>query len=134
MDLEHKKSKKYLTFTDNFATSWGKDHAPIAINEFEKINNVKVQECGLFVDPLEPYLGASPDGLIEEDAIIEGKRPKNISSLTPLEGIKNRKIKFAKIENNKMKLNKNHNYYYQVQGQLHVTKRDYYIFIVWTNI
>lgn len=61
--------------------------------------NIKVQQCGLFVDPLEPYyIGALPDGLIEEDGIIEVKCPKNSTRLSPMQAmaVKNFKsINFA---------------------------------------
>lgn len=32
-----------------------------------------------------------------------------------------------------MEMNKNHDWYYQVQGQLHITKKNVCIFAVWTG-
>lgn len=126
------KTLLYGTFNGNQYTQWGKDHEDTAIEQFEELQNFHVQQCGFFVDLEESYLGASPDGLIGNDTIIEVKCPKTCSEMTPLQGISNGKIKFAKMEKGRMKLLKNHNYYYQVQGQLHVTRRKKCYFIVWT--
>ncbi|XP_046143470.1 uncharacterized protein LOC123988250 [Osmia bicornis bicornis] len=75
-----------------------------------------------FIDSAIPFLGASPDGLINEEGIVEIKYPKTAENLLPEEAIKSvaviRRI-FADAEGNS--LNRNHYYYYQVQGQLHVT-------------
>lgn len=35
-------------------------------------------------------------------------------------------------KNGELKLKTSHDYYYQVQGQLHITERQYCYFIVWT--
>lgn len=45
-------------------TEYGKNHESIAREEFAKLKNVCVQECGLFIDENLGFLGASPYGLI----------------------------------------------------------------------
>jgi hypothetical protein len=51
--------------------------------------------------------------------------------MTPHQGVVAKKIKFLNICNNgDLQLNKNHNYYYQVQGQLRVANKLSFYFIV----
>ncbi|KAJ8872464.1 hypothetical protein PR048_026069 [Dryococelus australis] len=44
-----------------------------AISLYERVYNVKVEPCGLIVKKEMPYLGASPDGLIGNDGLVEVK-------------------------------------------------------------
>ena len=74
----------------------------------------KVTKCGLIVSDSVPYLAASPDGLVGMDAILEIKCPyqardREISHIS---------IPYLKETDNVLSLNKNHNYFYQIQGQL----------------
>ena len=57
------------------AVNHGKTYESIAIKKFEELNNLAVSKVGLCVNPNFPYLGASPDGLISEDTILEVKCP-----------------------------------------------------------
>lgn len=70
----------------------------------------------------QPFLAVSPDGLIELDALVELKCPASAKDFTPEEAITNKKIKSCIIKNGNL-INRNDNYYYQIQGQLHVTNR-----------
>lgn len=94
--------------------------------------NLKVLPAGLFVDFNLPFLAASPDGLIGNDAIIEIKCPYSAKDLSPDDAQKQNKLKFMEIESENLILKKNHNYYFQVQGQLHITQRNLCYFVVWT--
>lgn len=123
----------YSKFCGNDSTNYGKISEPFALEAFEKTYNVKVNNCGLFIDEINYFLGATPDGLVGDDAIIEIKCPASIKNISPLEGIITKKINFATIENEKLKLKRNHNYYFQVQGQLQITKRKICYFIVWSS-
>lgn len=44
-----------------------------AITKYEAATGLKVEECGLFVSTVYPFLGASPDGLVGEEGLIEVK-------------------------------------------------------------
>lgn len=108
-----------------------------AIRNLESTENIKVLECGLYVDEQLNFLGATPDGIIKgnEEYIVEVKCPASCVNLFPTEAILERKFTFWKIDKNKStitEVNKKHNYYFQVQGQLHITKAKYCLFIFWT--
>lgn len=55
---------------------------------------IKILECGLFIHPEHFYLGATPDGLIENDGILEIKCPSSLENMISNEGIKIGKITF----------------------------------------
>lgn len=125
----------YNTFKGNDATKYGNENEPVALKDAEKLLGLRIEPCGLFIDEKRPYLGASPDGLIGDDAIVEIKCPSSASNMSPNEAIDQKKITFCTrdiYDLNKIKLKPNHNYFYQIQGQLQITERKYCIFIVWT--
>jgi YqaJ-like viral recombinase domain len=93
---------------------------------------IKVDPCGLFVDPEYPYLGASPDGLVGDDYIVEVKCPASAQAYTPEEAVAQKKINYLIYINGSLQLKLDHNYMYQIQGQLHITRRKYCYFVVWT--
>jgi hypothetical protein len=82
------------------------------------------QDCGLFIDHTEPYLGASPDALSSCDCcgkgVVEVKCPvcQDLTQIPPC------------LDSNLM-LKKNHAYFYQVQFQMGITKHTYCDFVVW---
>lgn len=94
---------------------------------------IKIQPAGLFVDVELQFLAASPDGLIDTDALIEVKCPSTISMMTPNEAIENGTLKWAYMKNGELYLKQNHNYFYQIQGQLHITQRLYAYFLIWSR-
>lgn len=53
--------------------------------------------------------------------------------MVPLQAIKLKKVPFCQLSDGQMSLKRNHDYYYQVQGQLHVTGRTFCYFVVWTT-
>lgn len=60
-------------FTGNVATEWGAFHEHGAQTEFTIETGLDVETCGFF--PHLDWLGASPDGLVGDDAVIEIKCP-----------------------------------------------------------
>ncbi|KAG8196027.1 hypothetical protein JTE90_028997 [Oedothorax gibbosus] len=56
---------------DNRALRYGREHEKDAIRELETNFDIKVSECGLFVSTVSPYLGATPDGLVDGDGLVE---------------------------------------------------------------
>jgi len=67
-------SIKYKQF-DSRATEWGNEQEPNAIKFYEQFTGHKVDPVGFC--KLTDFFGASPDGLIGEDGVIEIKCPYN---------------------------------------------------------
>jgi hypothetical protein len=61
-----------------------------AKEKFEHITGLKVKKYGLFIDKNKPFLAASPDGLINSNAILEIKCPYSAREITIDEAIKNK--------------------------------------------
>ena len=113
--------------------TYGREKETNAIAELDKKMNVKVERAGLLIDIEKPYLAATLDGKIDEDGMIEIKSPYVAKNLTPLQAIKQIQIVreiFSREDINK--LNRQHNYYYQVQGSLHISRRKYCLFVLYT--
>jgi len=49
--------------------------------------NKEIRPCGLFIDDENPFLGASLDGLIDEDGLVEIKCPLSAENYTAEEAI-----------------------------------------------
>lgn len=128
------KSLLYSEFEGTKATKYGIEHEQFAIRQFEADIKKTVKTCGLFVDIKYGFLGASPDGLVDDDGIIEIKCPAVAAKLTPIEAILNKKVNFVDFTNNEIKLKQNHNYMYQIQGQLHITRKRVCYFVLWTPL
>jgi hypothetical protein len=81
-------------------------------------------ECG--------YIGASPDGLVGNDTIIEVKCPYSLRSLTAPEAISSKNCCLELTRSGEYGLKKSHHYYDQVQGCLTITGRKFCDFVYWT--
>ncbi|KYN05017.1 hypothetical protein ALC62_04094, partial [Cyphomyrmex costatus] len=104
---------------DTAAMKYGRDMEKVAKQELSKILKKDIKPCGLFIDSNNPWLGASPDGLLEEDGLVEIKCPLSAENLTAEEAIHTLpRLKgiFDKKDLNAM--NRNHRFFYQIQGQL----------------
>lgn len=82
---------------DSSAMKYGRKHERDALDELAK-TNIQVNPCGLFIDKEFPFLAATPDGLIEDEGILEIKCPLSCSNLSPKKGIKSRKITLWTID------------------------------------
>lgn len=103
----------------------GIDWEPKIIQRFMEITNHKVRKSGFIVSESHPFLGASPDGITEDEELVEvkkvlSKENENLSSTICRLG----------IYKHDLKLNTNHKYYYQIQQQLFCTKLQLCHFIV----
>ena len=61
------------------ATKYGKQHEKDAIKKLEQILGVKINEAKKFVDKDHKYLVSIPDGLIDDDKLVEIKCQYNSS-------------------------------------------------------
>jgi putative phage-type endonuclease len=62
-------------FVSNIATEYGTLHEPLAAMDYQNKTGNLVTECGFFVHPDHDWLGASPDGLVNDYGLIEIKCP-----------------------------------------------------------
>lgn len=111
------------------ALAHGKKYERVAISKLEDLCSVKVLQCGLFVCAEYPMLAASPDGLISDDAVVEVKCPYTARN----DLITETSVPYlTACPTGGFLLNKDHQYYYQVQGQLLCTGRQRCKFVVFT--
>ena len=122
------------------ALKYGRSMETNAANEFyeqlsESHKNLKVSECGLFLDKNHPFIGASPDRIVTCDccpkACLEVKCPYSINYTSPDNPDIN--LPYLKKDDGKLKLNDGHNYYTQCQMQMGVTGCSHCYFFVWTQ-
>ncbi|XP_071579401.1 uncharacterized protein [Temnothorax nylanderi] len=118
------------------SVQYGTKNEDVARESIENALNISIKRCGLFIDSKIPFLGASPDGLIEDDGIVEIKCPFAARFLTPEDAIESKVSNLRSLYNNGKdeKMKRSHIYYYQIQGQLHITQRQYCIFALWTPL
>ncbi|KAF0685499.1 Exonuclease, partial [Aphis craccivora] len=72
------KNTVYSILYNNFScksVEYGRDMENIAKQYFEDMYNFQIVSCGLFIDMEYSFLAASPDGIIDNNAIVEIKAP-----------------------------------------------------------
>ncbi|XP_014675880.1 PREDICTED: uncharacterized protein LOC106815870 [Priapulus caudatus] len=110
-------------------TSHGIKYESVAVKNFEKASGLLVKRCGLFVDKEYPFLAATPDGVVDDQIILEVKCPFVAKNYM----INETTVPYLKREcNGKLTLSTSHDYYAQVQGQLRCSKREQCYFCVFT--
>lgn len=72
------------------------------------------------MDCKHPYLGASPDGLLHDNTLVEIKSCFTARVLAVKEEVAQKRIKFLKKKDGRPSPSRTHNQWYQVQGQLHI--------------
>lgn len=92
-----------------------------------------VSQSGLFVHMDYPYLGASPDGLVEDDGVVEVKCLPSIGNMTFEEAIAAKKNICLAFVDEKLSLKKTHDYFYQIQGQLAIANREFCDLVVYAD-
>lgn len=97
-------------FTGNVATTWGSKFEDEARQAYEAHTGSLVIETGMHVHPNINYLAASPDGLVDENGLVEIKCPYSLKKFS----IKDRE-----------------DYWHQIQLQLHCTGRTWCDFVVY---
>lgn len=102
-------------FTGNVATDYGTTHEPLALADYV-LEYRQVDKCGFF--EYQDWLGASPDGLMDDDSIIEIKCPY---------GLRN------DIECNFKSIDDQPHYFAQIQIQLLCTNRTRCAFYQWNQ-
>ncbi|WP_019219012.1 lambda exonuclease family protein [Bartonella florencae] len=70
-------SQSYITP----AMQWGIDHEEDALKEYAFIYDTEVSRCGFIQHPTIGMAGASPDGFVGEDGLVEVKCPQSVHHL-----------------------------------------------------
>lgn len=106
--------------TDAYSTAAMKDH-----------HNLQIFETGFFIDATYPFIGASPDGIM--NCICCGKEVK--CPYCSMDGLpEEEKENFCMIkQNGNWQLKRDHTYYYQIQMQMNVCQVPHCEFVVWTE-
>ena len=101
-----------------------------------KHSKLTVTECGLYLDVEIPYVGGSPDRIVNclccPPACLEIKCPYSINYMSP----KDERVKLPYLKKDttgNFFLNKKHRYYTQCQVQMAVTRISSCYFMVWTT-
>ena len=99
----------------------------------KKHENFKLSDAGLYIDYEDPFLGASPDGIVQcsccSKGVVEVKCPYCHKDLPEDDTSTFCMVK----QKGTWSLKRDHMYYYQVQLQLHVCDVTYADFVVWTE-
>ena len=110
------------------AINHGRKYERCAIERYNIDHDVTVQDCGIFVSKDHPYIAASPDGIVDSDVLCEVKCPFKARN----SDINSQNVPYLLFTDGCCSLDKKHNYYYQVQGQLLCANRKFCDFIVYT--
>ena len=124
------------------AIQWGINYEDNARKEYiakasEEYENFTCAMAGLHVLPSCPHLGASPDGMIAceccGEGLIEIKCTYKYRDVDP-NGIHDPSFYLERSETEHLQLSRTHQYYHQVQAQLHVAlcEKEFCDFICWT--
>ncbi len=103
-------------FTGNIATEYGTINEVHAQADFELEHGVDVVETGFVISEENEWLGASPDGLVNNDAVLEIKCPF---------GLRDNEKPVFKTAQEQM------HYYAQMQIEMHCTGREKCYFYQW---
>lgn len=104
-------------FAGNVATEYGTFHEDGAKLDYELETGNKVNDCGFYISEQHQWIGASPDGFIGEDGLIEIKCPYSLRD---------------KLNPQFKSINDQPHYHAQIQLQLFVTGRKWCDFYQWT--
>lgn len=123
------------------ATKWGCNHEKIALEMFtERMlkthDSVRVRSSGFIISTEYPHVGASPDATMSCDCC--GSSPVEIKcpfchKESVLESVNDKKFCLQRDSNNKLTLQKKHDYYYQIQTQLGICQLERAFLVVWTE-
>ncbi|XP_035205350.1 LOW QUALITY PROTEIN: uncharacterized protein LOC118180357 [Stegodyphus dumicola] len=129
---------KRIIYNDNVSTKalkYGLANEAVALNQYkEKHMGKNIRRCGLFIDPKYPFLCTSPDGLIDEDGLLEIKCPYTARFSADLSDFFSKPNSVGlrmDADNNLYLPKKSHKYYFQIQGQLAITERNWCDLYIW---
>lgn len=75
---------KNATHFESAEMRWGTENESLARGAYEAASGEMVEECGFIDHPTIPMAGASPDGLVRSDTVLEIKCPNTATHLETL--------------------------------------------------
>lgn len=126
------------------ALKWGRENETTArehysTQEKEKHTSFETRLSGLIINPLYPWIAASPNGISSCDCcrtkLLEIKCPYTIRDISPVsdEALSNRTYCLTKGVDHQVMLSRKHKYYTQIQCQLLVADIVMTKFIVYVS-
>lgn len=113
------------------AISHGKTYESVAVKKYEESTGISTSECGLYVSSKQPFLCASPDRIVHADKFIEVKCPYSARNSS----ISTDTVSYLfRTDDGHLTLNQEHEYYYQIQGQLFCTGAQSVDFVIFTFV
>lgn len=100
-------------FTGNVATEHGNNFESIAQGDFEIETGLNVVETGFHVSDEYEWLGASPDGLINDDAVLEIKCPYGARNTGEFKSVIEQPHYYAQMQIEMFCTGRNKCYFYQ---------------------
>ncbi|KFM56667.1 hypothetical protein X975_17468, partial [Stegodyphus mimosarum] len=88
-----------------------------------------IRQCSLFIDPKYPFHCTSPDGLLEIKCPYTARFSADLSDFFS----KPNSVGLRMDAENHLYLPKRHRYYYQIQGQLAITERNWCDLYIWSR-
>lgn len=113
------------------AIQWGITNESCGINILKQEETIEVIPTGLWLSN-NGFLGASPDGLVGMNHIVEVKCPWKFRNKVLSTEIENDHSYIVYKENDQILVNKQHPYWDQIQGQLYLTNRKFCYLVIWT--
>lgn len=120
---------------------WGNIHEEVALTQYHEVTGHHVRSCGVFLFD-NGCLGGSPDGIVTEDCDLDDQgtleikcpfkyRFNTIAEAVKMEAQQKTLKTFYLTEN--LGINREHDYYHQVQGCMYATGLLWCDFAVWTT-
>lgn len=127
-----------IPMKDNQVLRYGRDSEPHAIKAVESKFGISVEPTGLWLLPCR-YLGASPDGIFnykDSRYVLEVKCPWTMRSVSQLDfeekGVRPKYLDPPAASDGSLSLNKNHDYYHQIQAELLATGLETCWLVCWS--
>ena len=114
------------------AVQWGTNNEKEALKHFTTQTGLPVEQTGLWLHE-SGVLGASPDGLVGKNHVLEVKCPYTVRNLTIRDAVNSSTFCLRVNQDGSYALKEDHVYWHQVQGQMCLTNRMFCHFVVWTT-
>ena len=137
------KTLLYSKFRGNVATAYGHEQESATRTAYlhakAHATGITVHDSGLTIHPVNKWLAASPDGLVNDPthpdplSIVEYKNPYKFRNTSLIEAATEAKDFCLAYRNGSLNLKKTHHYYYQVQATMFCTQRKWCDIVVRTS-